>query len=303
MKADEIVHQSVVQLVHPEERAMAVAALDALGRGAVDFYRAHRRLMAPDGAQLVSTEWLHGFEVGGRRLALAEAAPGAARGRTPLDGYFGRDPGVIVVGAIDSACRVTAVSKDVHELLELDAADLIGKRLLSSVARQDVGRLRAASRESREHSVGLTIDMRTGSGAWLQICVLLTLVADDAEQWFMLVRDPPDEGGDARAAELERHLWRIAGEVEASGVLHRMMPVTSVGQFAQLNALTIRQWEVLSRIARGERVPTIAKELYVSQSTVRNHLSAIFERFGVHSQAELLEALRAPSAAATDPSS
>jgi DNA-binding NarL/FixJ family response regulator len=47
----------------------------------------------------------------------------------------------------------------------------------------------------------------------------------------------------------------------------------------------------LSRLLHGERVPTIASELFVSQSTVRNHLSGIFERFGVHSQPELLKML------------
>jgi two-component system nitrate/nitrite response regulator NarL len=57
--------------------------------------------------------------------------------------------------------------------------------------------------------------------------------------------------------------------------------------------LTSRQWEVLSRLLRGERVPTIAAGLFISQSTVRNHLAGIFERFGVHSQPELLAVLAA----------
>jgi DNA-binding CsgD family transcriptional regulator len=39
-------------------------------------------------------------------------------------------------------------------------------------------------------------------------------------------------------------------------------------------------------------VPIIAKELYLSQATVRNHLAAIFSIFTVHSQAELLALLR-----------
>ena len=42
---------------------------------------------------------------------------------------------------------------------------------------------------------------------------------------------------------------------------------------------------------RGERVPTIARDLFLSQSTVRNHLSAIYRRVGVHSQAELVARL------------
>jgi DNA-binding NarL/FixJ family response regulator len=39
-------------------------------------------------------------------------------------------------------------------------------------------------------------------------------------------------------------------------------------------------------------VSTIAGELMISESTVRNHLSTIFQRFGVHSQAELIDKFR-----------
>jgi DNA-binding NarL/FixJ family response regulator len=57
--------------------------------------------------------------------------------------------------------------------------------------------------------------------------------------------------------------------------------------------LSRRQLEILRRLVRGERVPTIARELSVSQSTVRNHLSAIYRSLGVHSQSELLARLMA----------
>ena len=60
----------------------------------------------------------------------------------------------------------------------------------------------------------------------------------------------------------------------------------------ELTDLTTRQWEILARMAQGQRVSTIADELYISRSTVRNHLAAIFRRFGVHNQAELVEKLR-----------
>jgi DNA-binding NarL/FixJ family response regulator len=60
-----------------------------------------------------------------------------------------------------------------------------------------------------------------------------------------------------------------------------------------LRDLTSRQWEIITRLLRGERVPTIASHMYLSQSTVRNHLASIFRKVGVHSQPELLEYLRA----------
>jgi DNA-binding NarL/FixJ family response regulator len=96
-----------------------------------------------------------------------------------------------------------------------------------------------------------------------------------------------------RTAQLERHLWRIAAEIEASGILQRVGALPDLSRIRQLSELTSRQWEVLSRLMSGERVATIATEMYISQSTVRNHLSMIFERFGVHSQSELLAVLSA----------
>ena len=59
--------------------------------------------------------------------------------------------------------------------------------------------------------------------------------------------------------------------------------------------LSPRQWEVLQRLLRGERVPGIARALFLSPSTVRNHLTSIFAKVGVHSQEELIQRLRSTS--------
>ena len=48
----------------------------------------------------------------------------------------------------------------------------------------------------------------------------------------------------------------------------------------------------MTRLLRGERVPEIAREMFVSQSTVRNQLGTIYQKVGVHSQSELLSLLR-----------
>jgi PAS domain S-box-containing protein len=55
--------------------------------------------------------------------------------------------------------------------------------------------------------------------------------------------------------------------------------------------LSEREGQILGYAADGYRVATIARELYISPSTVRNHLSAIFKKLGVANQAQLLEKL------------
>lgn len=97
-----------------------------------------------------------------------------------------------------------------------------------------------------------------------------------------------------RASELERRLRRIADEIEAAGLFRRAVVVPDPDRIPGLDALSSRQWEIVTRLLKGERVPRIARAMYLSPSTVRNHLSTIFRKLGVHSQAELIDRLYPP---------
>lgn len=48
--------------------------------------------------------------------------------------------------------------------------------------------------------------------------------------------------------------------------------------------LTPRQLEVLQLLAAGASTDQIAKELFVSRTTVRNHIAGLLDRLGVHSR-------------------
>ena len=102
------------------------------------------------------------------------------------------------------------------------------------------------------------------------------------------IRDPEK----IRIAELEARLRRIAAELKAAGILHDLDTFPSLSEHPQMAELTNRQREILIRLLSAQRVSVIATELYVTPSTVRNHLLTIFSKFGVHSQAELLAVLR-----------
>jgi len=58
------------------------------------------------------------------------------------------------------------------------------------------------------------------------------------------------------------------------------------------DALTPREREIVSALATGQRVGSIAERLGVSEHTVRNHLKAVYRKLDVHSQVELLSRWR-----------
>jgi DNA-binding CsgD family transcriptional regulator len=95
-----------------------------------------------------------------------------------------------------------------------------------------------------------------------------------------------------RVAELEARLRRIAAELRAAGIMDDVVSAKPARDLPHFAELTRRQREILIRLLNAERVSLIAAELYLSPSTVRNHLATIFGKFGVHSQAELLGVLR-----------
>ena len=53
-----------------------------------------------------------------------------------------------------------------------------------------------------------------------------------------------------------------------------------------LLALSARETEILRLVAQGRDNTEIAKELYLSPSTVKNHVSSILEKLGVESRVQ-----------------
>jgi len=60
-----------------------------------------------------------------------------------------------------------------------------------------------------------------------------------------------------------------------------------------LDALSARERQILVLLMQSLRVPAIAERLFIAQSTVRNHLKAIYRKLGVSSQRELVDRFHA----------
>ena len=61
---------------------------------------------------------------------------------------------------------------------------------------------------------------------------------------------------------------------------------TRVAVSAERFRLSAREAEVLALLVLGDSNAEIAKQLYVSHKTIKNHLGAIYERMGVRNRVE-----------------
>lgn len=93
---------------------------------------------------------------------------------------------------------------------------------------------------------------------------------------------------EATSEEIVRSLWAVAngqvvfGGLAASRVLAALAAADARRPFPEI---TLREVEVLSLIARGLTNSAIAERLYLSEKTVRNHVSNVFTKLGVTDRA------------------
>lgn len=181
--------------------------------------------------------------------------------------------------------------------LAADPADLVGGTILDVVHPADRPDLHTAGDLARRRRTTVHVLVQLGApGAWVPARVTITPMVDGQ---LGLLLDAVTDGQEDRATRLEQHLWKIAREIEAAGLaVEGAAPL--VDPTLLIEDLSPRQEEILRRLLQGQRVPGIARALFLSASTVRNHLTAIFAKLGVHSQEQLIELLR--TNASTTPS-
>lgn len=272
---DELTGRSVFDLLALSPHVEVVAS--AVSLGAVDSCTHRRsrivtRALEVERSREAATLWLPagcGEDLWPSVAAWAESAP-------------------MVLGYTDPGWSVAAVSADAQILFGREPRHCVGRPLGQLIP---LGEMACPGNSAAE------IDALMTAGSETAIMVLVApRLADEPEGYTFAVVGEADEGPLAgRVAELEQRLVNISAEVCAAGLGSTRQPGTDgAGPFqtGRLEGLTSRQREILDALLAGKRVPSIARELFLSQSTVRNHLAALFPRFGVHSQPELIERLR-----------
>jgi DNA-binding CsgD family transcriptional regulator len=302
------------------DREQSRKRLDLLQSGVIDGYHFTCTSTTPSGSPLrldVGAQRVNDTE--GRDLALILLAPqdGAPTGRRAgalgaLGALGASHPAAeldvpTVVGVVDTEWLIERLSDSVKDVLGYDPSAVIGTLFTHWVHPSDMGNLLIGIGRALEDKASVTVRVRVrrANQSWLpMVAVLVPLTGSEPEPEFaFIVRAADESDGESpegsessadRIAALEHRLRRIALELQAAGIVQQVRQLPDLAHVPEVDELTGRQLEVLTRLLEGQRVPTIAAAMYVSSSTIRNHLAAIYRKFGVHSQAELLAYVRRP---------
>ena len=299
----ELTGSSSLQWLSADDRQAARLGFQALADGDLTGYQAVRRLARASDTDQALSVWVSTVEVGGTRVGLASAVPPASydnqfRALPPVSQV--PEPGNVVLGTVDGNWRIDRVSQDVTALLGLTPEQAAGQPVLAVIHPSDLPAFLAAVEHARRGQRAVRVTLRLGarSADWIEVAVVLAIIGpgDPPPLAFALMRDdavePSGAADSAREMRLEGHMLRIADELHAAGLIPRLQQLPALAAEPRLGKLTSREWAVLTRLLDGQRIPAIAASLYVSQSTVRNHLSSIYAKLGVHSQVDLIRLIR-----------
>jgi DNA-binding CsgD family transcriptional regulator len=293
---------SSLDWLSPDDRRAARLGFQALSDGDLTGYQAMRRLANPKDPHRVFSVWVSTVDVDGLRVGLASVIPASDhddqfRAMPPVSSV--PEPGNLVLGTVDNYWRIDRISQDVSPLLGLTPEQCTGAPVLGLIHPSDVPALLAAVEHARRGGRAVRIKLRISARShdWTGVTFVLSAISpgDPPALAFALMRDDAVvelPAGSSRGMQLEAHMLRIADELHAAGLIPRLKQLPVLTDEPQLGKLTSREWAVLTRLLDGQRVAAIAADLYVSQSTVRNHLSSIYAKLGVPSQVGLIRLVR-----------
>lgn len=267
--------------------------LDLLDAGSVEGAEVRRTLKRADGSTLPIRISLARVDLDdGDKATLGVVSPVESESQLtarPASGVLQRS---LVIGTVDEQWRVDRISCDIDVLLGHPADSCLGQSILTLIHPDDTPPLLLAVAKAVERSAGAGVSLRlaTADGGWSACDFQVSPLPEPPRFAFVIAPAQPD--GWSEPVQIEQELWDLAFGAQAASVSRRVSSLPDQGSVAGLGRLSTRELEIVTRLIDGKRVPAIASEMFLAQGTVRNHLSAVFGKLGVHSQQGLLDLLR-----------
>lgn len=263
--------------------------LDLIASGRLSGFQSRRRLRRADGAIEPLQVWVRGVDPGTPdATAVVVLWPSGNKAWTYLPGPTD-DRRHAVIGTVDSELQIDRISDDVRAL-GTEPLDLIGGpflRLFDVTSAADVLHGLAEAARSR-HGVGLRVNLRVRHDPAMADLMVSPLNPAPSFTFSLCIGTGEEEASP---------VLTLAG-IERMGLnlhalsLAEMLSTLGDADVPGLERLTTRELDIVARLLIGDRVPAIAKAVFLSPGTVRNHLSNVFQKLRVSSQQELIELFR-----------
>ncbi|MGE0305363.1 MAG: LuxR C-terminal-related transcriptional regulator [Acidimicrobiia bacterium] len=180
---------------------------------------------------------------------------------------------------LDRLCGIT------DRICEVDHDDVVYRfvRMDGSITlHRQIARAVRDESGTMTHILGSTAELGPVGGSDGEMTATLATEALDPEMLDALKQLEGRLGVIANEAEF------TAGNMAARAVANAPFEMTS---FPGVERLSEREREIFTLLADGLRPVTIARRVFLSPSTIRNHLSSIYKKLGVSSQIELMTRL------------
>jgi DNA-binding CsgD family transcriptional regulator len=268
-------------------------ALDLILAGRLQGYETSRQLPADDEGSIPARVWVRAFDddIPTRRvLAIISAdaestptyVPTLAEGELPP-----------LIGTANENLLIDRISSDVETFLGYAPEEVLGQSLLSLVSAEDTPKWLLAIAQATIARGGVTLNVQAlpaDSRAIVCDAFLLAMLPAPACAFVLMPRRQGSETGAGKRGVVEQlsRLNRGARAVSLSADL----ATSDLHRVPGSEQLSPRELDVVRRLLTGDRVPAIAKALFLSQSTIRNHLARVYRKLGVGSQQGLIDLLR-----------
>ena len=277
----------------------ATKSLALLASGVIDGYTRRASFRRLSGETVESDIRITACNEDGRRHALVSVLPaGWAGSATSLQ--MAAEDATLVMGTVNGQWIVDRITTGDHPDLAFMSRELLHNSAFVAIHPEDVGELMfIAAQASRQRGGAFgRIRLRSSNGGWVEQRLGLQPLGDSPQSGYAFIlfsgRDPgsPSASGEEQPVDVEDVAETTVANIRASAVAGWMVSFPTALQLPELSTWTAREYEILLRLAAGERVRQIARSLHLGESTVRNHLTSIFRKTGVASQHELLDLLR-----------
>jgi PAS domain S-box-containing protein len=192
---------------------------------------------------------------------------------------------------VDEEQRIAAWNKAAEKLLGFKAQDVVGMNCFAILGGHTDGGCAVCRRGCLPYTAGrrgelvpsFDAQVRTASGypLWVNVSIIAMPTSDASAEPDVVVHFFREVEAKKRAETFAKDVAGWVRQLRLEGAEPQALGerTTDVG-------LTEREIQVLRLLSHGADTDSIAKQLVIDRSTVRNHIQRILHKLGVHSRLE-----------------